>query len=70
MSSAPLSGKFQIQCNDTSGNTFLTNELSYNAWDEQIRDYINNACPMFAHKVQVERRTDGEFYYNSNGLAL
>lgn len=70
MSSAPLSGKFQIQCNDSDGNILLTNELSYNAWEETIRNYINMACPKFANKVQVERRTDGEFNYNENGLAL
>lgn len=48
----------------------MTNELSYYAWEETIRDYITYACPMFAHKVQVERRTDGDFNYNENGLAL
>mmetsp|Transcript_29263 Transcript_29263/g.28389 ORF Transcript_29263/g.28389 Transcript_29263/m.28389 type:complete len:138 (-) Transcript_29263:1665-2078(-) len=59
LSSEPLSGSFSIYCDNLDGNSYYTEDISYNAKTSTIRDAITTGCPALRDRFRV---WDGETY--------
>lgn len=67
-SSPPLSGSFEISCEDMYGNTYSTGSLSFNANKQAISVRLHETIPFMAFRTKVQDLR--EYDYPENGLAF
>lgn len=66
LSNPPLSGAYNIECYDTAGNPYLTDDIPYHSDNGAVYGKLVEACPWLRDSVDVWNNRD--YQHNVDGL--